>query len=169
MFQNVKLIMSKSKSTRFSELFKCNYTKAPDKGWITWHEHMRRMDTLSQKARCQIVYAFLLNGTGDSRHLIEDAYKWKKKKKGKRKVQGVPQSQTAAITVVSLLKMVANKAGTINRIIDWLIDKFHKNNYHYRFASNLSFNFCLSYFTVFTLSIQTPQLLTILNLKFEQV
>ena len=28
---------------------------------------------------------------------------------------------------------------------------------------------CVCYFTVFTLSIQTPQLLTIHNLKFEQV
>ena len=42
-------------------------------------------------------------------------------------------------------------------------------DYRYRFANNQSFNFCVSYFTAFTLSIQTPQLLTILNRKFEQV
>ena len=43
-----------------------------------------------------------------------------------------------------------------------------RNDYHY-FVNNRSFDFCVCYFTVFTLSIQTPQLLTILNLKFEQV
>ena len=49
------------------------------------------------------------------------------------------------------------KAGTINRIMDYLIDKFHKNNYHYRLANNRSYDFCVCYFTVFTLSIQTPR------------
>ena len=33
------------------------------------------------------------------------------------------------------------KAGTINRIMDYLIDKFHKNNYHYRLANNRSYDF----------------------------
>ena len=66
--------------------------------------------------------------------------------------------------------VVVVKAGTINRIIDQLIDKkYHKNDYHYRFANNRSFDFCVCYFTVFTLSIQTPQLLAILYLKFEHV
>ena len=46
------------------------------------------------------------------------------------------------------------KGGTINRIIDLLIDKFHQNDYHYRFANNRSFDFCVCYFTVFTLTIQ---------------
>ena len=61
------------------------------------------------------------------------------------------------------------KPGTINRIIDELIDKFHKNDYRYRFANNralISVSVTLPYFT---LSIQTPKLLTILYLKFEQV
>ena len=60
------------------------------------------------------------------------------------------------------------KAGTINRRIDSLTDKFHKNDYRYRFANNRSFNFCVSYFTVFTLSTQTPHLLPILNLKLNR-
>ena len=64
--------------------------------------------------------------------------------------------------------IVGTKAGTINRIIDKLIDKFHKNDYRYRFANNRSFNFYVSYLTVFTLSVQTSQLLTILNLKFNK-
>ena len=34
--------------------------------------------------------------------------------------------------------MIDIRAGTINRIIDELIDKFHKNDYHYRFANNRS-------------------------------
>ena len=42
------------------------------------------------------------------------------------------------------------------QLINKLIDKFHKNDYHYRFADNRSFDFCVCYFTVFTLSIQTP-------------
>ena len=64
---------------------------------------------------------------------------------------------------------IATKAGTINWIIDSLIDTFHKNDYPYRFANNRSFDFCVCYIIVFTLSIQTPKLLTILYLKFEQV
>ena len=48
-----------------------------------------------------------------------------------------------------------SKAGTINQIIDELIDIIH--DIGYRFA------------TIITLSIQTPQLLTIVYLKFEQV
>ena len=68
-----------------------------------------------------------------------------------------------------LVSHVATKAGTINQIIDKSIDKFDKNDYHYRFANNQSFDFSVCYFTVFTLSIQTPKFLTILNLKFEQV
>ena len=44
------------------------------------------------------------------------------------------------------------KAGTINWIIDKLIDKFHKNDYHYKFANNRSFDFCVGYFTILTLS-----------------
>ena len=70
---------------------------------------------------------------------------------------------------VWLLIMVCIKAGTINPLINQFIDKFHKNDYHCRFANNQTFDFCVCYFTVFTLSIQTPQLLTILCLKFEQV
>ena len=53
--------------------------------------------------------------------------------------------------------MVCTKTGMINRVIDKLIDKYHKNDYHNRFANNRSFDFCVCYFTVFTLSIQTPQ------------
>ena len=49
---------------------------------------------------------------------------------------------------------LAFKVGTINRIIDWLIDNFHKNDYRYRFANNRSFDFCACYFTVLTLGIQ---------------
>ena len=41
--------------------------------------------------------------------------------------------------------------------------KFHKNDYPYRCANNQSFDFCVCYFTLLTLSIQTPQLLTILS------
>ena len=64
---------------------------------------------------------------------------------------------------------LAFNAVTINRLIDYLVDKFHKNDYHYRFANNRSFDFCVCYFTVFTLNMQTPQLLTILYLKYEQI
>ena len=46
-----------------------------------------------------------------------------------------------------------------------LIDKFHKNDYRYRCANNLSFDLCVCYFTVFTLSFQTHQLRTILLSK----
>ena len=49
------------------------------------------------------------------------------------------------------------------------MDKFHKNDYRYRFANNQSFDFCVCEFTIFTLSIQTLKLLSILYLKFEQV
>ena len=55
-----------------------------------------------------------------------------------------------------VIKITCPKAGTINWIIDYLIDKFHKNDYHCRFANNRSFNLCGCYFTIFTLSIQTP-------------
>ena len=34
--------------------------------------------------------------------------------------------------------MVISKAGTVNRILDLLINKFHKNDYHYRVANNRS-------------------------------
>ena len=64
------------------------------------------------------------------------------------------------------------KAGALKWIIDQLIDKFHKIDYHYRFANNRSFDFCVCHFTLFTLSshtIQTPQFLTIFYIKFEQV
>ena len=44
------------------------------------------------------------------------------------------------------------KAGTINRIIDSLINKFHKNDYPNKFANNWWFDFCACYFTVFTFS-----------------
>ena len=64
---------------------------------------------------------------------------------------------------------IYTKAATTNRVINEFIDKFNKNDYHYRFANNRSFDFCACYFTVFILSIQTPKLLTILYLKFEQV
>ena len=30
-----------------------------------------------------------------------------------------------------------------------MINKFHKNDYHYRFANNPSFDFCVCYFTIF--------------------
>ena len=66
-----------------------------------------------------------------------------------------------------LIYAAFGKVGTINQIINQLIVEFHKNYYCYRFANNWSFNLCVFYFTIFTLSIQTPQLLTILNLKFE--
>ena len=56
---------------------------------------------------------------------------------------------------------IISKAGIINWINDKLIDKFHKNDYRYRFAKNRSFDFCVCYFTVFILSI--------LYLKFEQI
>ena len=70
-------------------------------------------------------------------------------------------------TCILEITIVSFKAGTINRIVDKLTDKFHRNDNRYRFANNRSFYFHGSYFTVFTLSFQTPQLLTILNLKFE--
>ena len=44
----------------------------------------------------------------------------------------------------------------INRLIDYLIDKYHKNEYSYRLADNRSFYFCVCYFSVFTPSILTP-------------
>ena len=55
------------------------------------------------------------------------------------------------------------------RICDYLTDKFHKKDHHCRFANNRSFDFCVCYFIVFTLSFQTPQLLSIFYLKFGQV
>ena len=59
------------------------------------------------------------------------------------------------------ISLVSSKAGMINRIIE--------NYYRYRFANSRSFDFCVCYFTVINLSIQTPELLIILNLKFEQL
>ena len=61
---------------------------------------------------------------------------------------------------------MSGKADTINQIINYLINKFQKNDYHYRFANNQYYDFFVCYFTIFTLSIQTPQLFTILYLKF---
>ena len=68
-----------------------------------------------------------------------------------------------------LMSNLIIKAGTIYRIINWLIDKFHKSDYRYWFANNRLFDLCVCNFTVFTLSIQTPQPLTIFYLKFEQI
>ena len=55
-----------------------------------------------------------------------------------------------------------SKAGIIN----WLIDKFHKNDYHYRFANNQSL---ISVFVTLPYIHLVFRHLTILYLKFEQV
>ena len=67
-----------------------------------------------------------------------------------------------------LFQTITSKAGKINRIIDYSIDKFHKNDYRYWFANNRLFVFCGCYITVSMLMIRTSHLFTIHFLKFEQ-
>ena len=48
------------------------------------------------------------------------------------------------------------KPGTINRIIDWLSDKFHKNDYRYRFANTRLFDFFVYHIYLLYSDASTP-------------